>query len=131
MASLSLFATHPDGRQTEHLLVDGLRVGRGHDCEVCVRSAFLSRVHFVVRATEEGFAIEDQHRHTASSSGMGAILGTYLNDEKALGRRAIAAGDRISPAANPTDEHPVFVVNPTVDPTPPPPPPKKPWWRFW
>ena len=83
--SLSLFVTHPTGERTEHLLRDGLKVGRLPEADVRVMSAFLSRVHFIIRRTPEGFEVESQHRVTASPSGMGRVLGTYVNKELVAG----------------------------------------------
>ncbi|MEL6346354.1 MAG: FHA domain-containing protein [Myxococcota bacterium] len=116
----SLFFAHPDGKRVEFALQDGLRVGRSPECEVRVANAFLSRVHFTIVASGDGFAVTSNHRHTARGGGStGAVLGTYLNDEKVLGTRMLKPGDRLSPVAEPTAEHPIFEIGPTVDPLPP------------
>lgn len=116
--SLSLFVTHPTGERTEYLLKDGLKVGRLAEADVRVMSPYLSRIHFIIRRTADGFEVESQHQVTASSSGTGGILGTYVNKELVAGSRPIKAGDRISPKPDPGPDDLVFEVGPTQSPTP-------------
>lgn len=117
--SLSLFVTHPTGERTEHLIRDGLKVGRLAEADVRVMSAFLSRVHFVIRQqADSSYVVESQHRVTASKDGMGRILGTYINKQLVAGTHPIMSGDRISPFQDPAPGDLVFEVGPTQSPTP-------------
>jgi hypothetical protein len=116
--SFSLFVKHPTGEETEHLLGDETRVGRLGECEVRVASAFLSRVHFVVRREGEGHVVVSQHPAQASTAGQRRRPGTYVNGSLLEGTRELAEGDVISPMAEPGPRDPTFRFAPTVSPTP-------------
>lgn len=118
MESLSIFTVNPDGSRTEFALTDGLTVGRAHDCDVRVASAFLSRVHFSFAATPEGFVVASKHRHNAGSRVVGVPLGVYVNDERVHGKQPVKAGDILSTAPDPAPNQPVFHIGPTVQPVP-------------
>ena len=116
----SIFVLLDDGKRAEFALTDGLRVGRGPNCEVRLPNPYLSREHFSFVATEAGWSVKSNFTHTAAGSGgMGAVLGTYVNDEKAMGLKPVQPGDRISPKSEPGPEHPVFEIGETVDPLSP------------
>ncbi|RLB65281.1 MAG: hypothetical protein DRI90_02455 [Deltaproteobacteria bacterium] len=117
--SLSLFVTHPTGERTEHLLTQEVKVGRLPECDIRVASAFLSRVHFIVRWEGDTLVVVSQHKLTASgSTGIGRVLGTYVNKQLVVGTRPITIGDRISPMPEPGPSDPVFIVGLTQSPTP-------------
>lgn len=120
MESLSIFTNNHDGSRTEFALADGLTVGRGHDCDVRVMNASLSRVHFAFEATDDGFLVVSQHRHgTGHRNTTGVPLGVYLNGEIVPGKRPVTAGDVLSTAPDPGPTQPTFDIGPTDTPVTP------------
>ena len=59
-------------------------LGRGETCTIQLPDNRVSRVHAVLRRTDEGYAIEDRSRN-----------GTYVNDQRLEEARPLLPGDRI------------------------------------
>lgn len=59
-------------------------LGRGEDCMIQLPDNRVSRVHAILRRSEDGHTIEDKSRN-----------GTYLNDQRIEGVQPLQPGDRI------------------------------------
>ena len=62
-----------------------LRVGREHDCEICLPKPSVSRLHARIHCTPQGIAIED----------CGSRNGVLLNNQRLEGTKPLAHGDKM------------------------------------
>jgi pSer/pThr/pTyr-binding forkhead associated (FHA) protein len=60
-------------------------IGRNEDCELRPQSHLVSRRHCAILVGADSAAVED----------LGSTNGTFLNDEKLVGRHSLKSGDRI------------------------------------
>lgn len=71
----------------QELRIDGPRffIGRSEDCQLRPKSDLVSRHHCAILVDSSGVAIRD----------FGSRNGTYVNEQRVVGERELAAGDRL------------------------------------
>lgn len=75
-----------DGRVREILLTgDDFLIGRGEDCDLCLRDPEISRHHCLVRLRGHETAISD----------LGSSNGTFINGHRLLSQAKLNTGDEI------------------------------------
>jgi len=85
------------GTVPEYRLLPTTRVGRDKRLvDVLVRHAHISRHHFTIHRTPDGYVVENEHKPDNNPEGSWARLRIYVNEEPVLVKRSVDEGDLIT-----------------------------------